>query len=101
MNGERETQLYALLFYCVYFVQGTLTREGNVFCTVINFCIACGIVVRFSTHFMIPGALFIITLKNVLSFLCEVSSPLGYDVSVGKLLQTFWRSLMPPYSGYK
>jgi hypothetical protein len=82
-------------------VQGTQTREGKVFCKFVNFCIACGIVVRFSIHFMIPCALFIITVKTVLSFLCEDSSPLGYDVSVGKLLQTFQRSLMPPYSGYK
>jgi hypothetical protein len=82
-------------------VQGTQRREGKVLYKVVNFCIACGIVVRFSTHFMIPCALFIITLKIVLSFLCEDSSPLGYDVSVGKLLQTFQMSLMSPHLGYK
>jgi len=38
-----------------------------VFYRVVSFCIAYGIVVRLSTHFMIPCALFIITLKIVLS----------------------------------
>ena len=51
------------------------------FYRVVSFCIAYGIVARFSTHFMIPCALFIITLKIVL---CEDPSPLGCSVSVGK-----------------
>lgn len=68
MKGQ--TQPYKLLFCCVYCVQGTQTREGNVIYRVVNFCITCGIVVRHSTHFMISCALFIVTLKTVLSVSC-------------------------------